>query len=48
MPRATWPPANTAEVLVPEDPYIRPEQRLEEEEEIPQEEAPEEATGEDG
>jgi hypothetical protein len=35
MPRATWPPANTAEVIVPADPYVRPEERTDPEPEAP-------------
>lgn len=40
MPRAPWPPSNVEEVFtVPDDPYIRPEDRLDEPE-PPTEEEP--------
>jgi hypothetical protein len=42
MPRATWPPANTAEVFTVNDPYVRPEDRIEQQEEpLVEEEEPE-------
>lgn len=42
MPRAPWPPSNVEEVFtVPDDPYIRPEDRLNQQEpEPPTEEEP--------